>query len=62
MALALSMGFALSSLLTRAVEGWEWENAAALARREAELRASTRSWSLTAPRRSTSGVDVSSLS
>jgi signal transduction histidine kinase/ActR/RegA family two-component response regulator len=38
MALALSMGFALSSLLTRAVEGWEWENTAALARREAELR------------------------
>jgi signal transduction histidine kinase/ActR/RegA family two-component response regulator len=38
MALALSMGFALSALLTRAVEGWEWENTAALARREAELR------------------------
>ena len=38
MALALSMGFALSSLLTRAAEGWEWENTAALARREAELR------------------------
>jgi hypothetical protein len=38
MALALSMGFALSSLLTRAVEGWEWENTAALARREAQLR------------------------
>jgi len=38
MALAFSMGFALSSLLTRAVEGWEWENTAALARREAELR------------------------
>src|SRR5260370_19133675 len=38
MALAFAMGFALSSLLTRAVEGWEWENTAALARREAELR------------------------
>jgi len=31
MALALSMGFALSSLLTRAVAAWEWENTAAIA-------------------------------
>src|SRR5882724_7262341 len=38
MVFALSMGFALSSLLTRAVQGWEWENTAALARREIELR------------------------
>ena len=38
MALALSMGFALSSLFTRAVAGWEWENTAALTRREVELR------------------------
>jgi two-component system NtrC family sensor kinase len=38
MALALSMGGALSSLLTRAVAGWEWENTAALTRREVELR------------------------
>src|SRR5206468_7877297 len=38
MVFALTMGFALSSLLTRAVQGWEWENTAALARREVELR------------------------
>jgi two-component system NtrC family sensor kinase len=38
MVFALSMGLALSSLLTRAVQGWEWENTAALARREVELR------------------------
>jgi len=31
---ALTMGFALSSLLTRAVQDWEWQNTAALARRE----------------------------
>jgi len=37
MLFALTMGFALSSLLTRAVQEWEWENTAALARREAEL-------------------------
>jgi len=37
MALALSMGVALSSLLTRAVEEWEWENTAAFTRREVEL-------------------------
>ena len=36
MALAASMGFAISSLLTRSVEDWEWENTAALARREVE--------------------------
>src|SRR2546425_12241534 len=36
MALAVSMGFAISSLLTRSVEEWEWENTAALARREVE--------------------------
>jgi signal transduction histidine kinase/CheY-like chemotaxis protein len=34
MGLALTMGFALSALLTRAVTQWEWENTAALARRE----------------------------
>jgi signal transduction histidine kinase/CheY-like chemotaxis protein len=38
MAFALSMGVALTSLLTRAVQEWEWENTAALARREVELR------------------------
>jgi two-component system, NtrC family, sensor histidine kinase HydH len=38
MVFALTMGFALSSLLTRAVQEWEWENTAALARREVELR------------------------
>jgi hypothetical protein len=38
MVFALTMGFALSSLLARAVHGWEWENTAALARREVELR------------------------
>ena len=31
-AMALTMGVALSSLLTRAVTEWEWENTAALAR------------------------------
>ena len=36
MTLAVSMGFAISSLLTRSVEDWEWENTAALARREVE--------------------------
>ena len=35
---ALTMGFALSSLLSRAVHDWEWQNTAALARREVELR------------------------
>jgi len=34
MALAVSMGFAISSLLTRSVEDWERQNTAALARRE----------------------------
>ena len=38
MVFALSMGFALSSLLTRAVQEWEWENTAALVRREVGLR------------------------
>ena len=33
-ALAVAMGFALSFLLTRAVSEWEWENTAALIRRE----------------------------
>ena len=33
-ALALAMAFALSSLLARAVSEWEWENTAALVRRE----------------------------
>ena len=36
-ALALIMGFALSSLLTRAVSEWEWENTAVLTRRQVEL-------------------------
>jgi PAS domain S-box-containing protein len=36
-ALALVMGVALSSLLTRAVSEWEWENTAALARRQMDL-------------------------
>ena len=36
-ALAIAMGFALSFLLTRAVSEWEWENTAALIRREVEL-------------------------
>jgi len=36
MALAVSMGFAISSLLTRSVADWEWQNTAALARREVE--------------------------
>jgi signal transduction histidine kinase/CheY-like chemotaxis protein len=34
--LAFVMGAALSTLLTRAVSDWEWENTAALARREVE--------------------------
>jgi signal transduction histidine kinase/ActR/RegA family two-component response regulator len=36
-ALAVGMGLALSSVLTRAVSEWEWENTAAFARREVEL-------------------------
>lgn len=36
LALALAMGFTLSSLLTRAVSEWEWENTAAFARRQVE--------------------------
>jgi len=36
MALAVSMGLAISSRLTRSVEEWEWANTAALARREVE--------------------------
>ncbi len=31
------MGFAISSLLTRAVSDWEWENTAALVRREVKI-------------------------
>ena len=34
--LALGMGAALSTLLTRAVSEWEWQNTAALVRREVE--------------------------
>src|SRR5262245_37576621 len=36
-ALALVMGFVLSSLLTRAASEWEWENTAALVRREVRM-------------------------
>jgi signal transduction histidine kinase/CheY-like chemotaxis protein len=36
-ALALGMGYALSSLLTRAVSDWEWQNTAALVRREVRI-------------------------
>ncbi len=36
-ALAVGMGFVLSSLLTRAVSDWEWENTAALVRREVRM-------------------------
>jgi signal transduction histidine kinase len=36
-ALALGMGYALSSLLTRAVSEWEWQNTAALVRREVRM-------------------------
>ena len=36
-ALALAMGFVLSSLLTRAASDWEWENTAALVRREVRM-------------------------
>ena len=35
-AIALAMGYALSSLLTHAVSEWEWQNTAALVRREVE--------------------------
>ena len=37
LATAVIMGSALSSLLTRAVTDWEWENTAALARRQVRL-------------------------
>jgi signal transduction histidine kinase len=36
-ALALAMGFALASLLTRVASEWEWENTAALVRREVRM-------------------------
>jgi signal transduction histidine kinase/ActR/RegA family two-component response regulator len=36
-ALALAMGFALSTLLRRAVSAWEWENTAAVVRRETDV-------------------------
>ena len=36
-ALAVVMGFVLSSLLTRAASEWEWENTAALVRREVKM-------------------------
>jgi hypothetical protein len=36
-ALALLMGFALSTLLTRAVSEWEWENMAAFVRHQVEI-------------------------
>jgi hypothetical protein len=36
-ALALVMSFVLSSLLTRAASEWEWENTAALVRREVQM-------------------------
>ena len=36
-AIAVIMGFALSSLLARAAAEWEWENTAALVRREARV-------------------------
>jgi signal transduction histidine kinase/ActR/RegA family two-component response regulator len=36
-AMALAMGFALSSLLSRAVSDWEWENTAAVARQQLAL-------------------------
>jgi hypothetical protein len=35
--LALSMAYVLSSILATAVSDWEWENTAALARRQVEL-------------------------
>jgi signal transduction histidine kinase len=35
--LALAMGFALSSVLTDAVERWEWENTGALTQRQVQL-------------------------
>ena len=35
-ALGLGMGYALSALLTQAVSEWEWQNTAALVRREVE--------------------------
>ncbi len=37
LSLALGMGLALSSFLTRAVSDWEWGNTAALVRREIEM-------------------------
>ena len=36
-ALAVVMGYALSFLLTRAVSEWEWQNTAALVRREVRM-------------------------
>lgn len=60
MVFALSMGFALSSLLTRAVQGWEWENTAALADVKSSCGASTPSWPLRDRRRSTSTRESSS--
>src|SRR5213594_2464725 len=49
-ALALAMGYTLSSLLTRAVSEWEWQNTAALVRREVEREGLQRIFSASADR------------
>ena len=48
--LGLGMGYAISALLTRAVSEWEWQNTAALVRREVEREGLQRIFSASADR------------
>ena len=50
--LGLGMGYAISALLTRAVSEWEWQNTAALVRREVEREGVQRIFSAAADRAS----------
>ena len=50
--LGLGMGYAISALLTRAVSEWEWQNTAALVRREVQREGLQRIFSASADRAS----------
>src|SRR5438128_2214960 len=50
--LGLGMGYAISALLTRAVSEWEWQNTAALVRREVQREGVQRIFSASADRAS----------